>query len=184
MSYPVKNNESVMLILIFNVSVAHLPRMQLPEYNEPMQKASLFLIILYLMTACAPTPTPEAPAPQGPTLLNPEENAFAPQSTDGNLQKAGVVLDSINLAQDQGDSRTVVMFNGSMPSPCHELRIEVKAPSLQYEVFVKVYSVLRPDLQCDNVLRQFDSKITLGKYTAGVYSLWVNGQRIGDFVAY
>ncbi len=147
-------------------------------------KKYLPIIVFYLISACTPVATPETSPLLEPALLVQEENNYAPKPEDAGWQKAGVVINSVNLAEDPSTGRALVLFNGSMPTPCHELRIEVSYPSFDSEVFIKVYSVLKPSLVCENVLRQFDAQIKLGVYSAGVYSVWVNGLQIGDFVSY
>jgi hypothetical protein len=41
--------------------------------------------------------------------------------------------------------------------------------------------VVDPDLVCIQVVEPFDKSIDLGTYPGGHYTVWVNGEMIGEF---
>ncbi|MDO8753859.1 MAG: hypothetical protein Q7J80_08190 [Anaerolineales bacterium] len=148
-----------------------------------------FLVISVFLSACAalrvPTPIPTTTTAVPLTLLA-EENPYEPQLEDVSLIRAGIVLTSINLLErfDLDPFRVELRLSGSLPSVCNELRIVVARPNQSFQVFVEVYSLANPNIQCDDVLQQFEASILLGVYSTGRYTLWVNQSLVGDFIMY
>ncbi|GAB1471972.1 hypothetical protein MASR2M66_28500 [Chloroflexota bacterium] len=150
-------------------------------------RLGVFLFILALLAGCIAAPTPEpTPTAQPPYRITPDENLFAPQLKDSGWQIAAVKLTSVGFSEryDFSPPRAVISFVGYIPSVCNELRIEISEPDREYNVFVEVYSLVNPDIQCDSVFQQFETNILLGTYSTGRYSVWVNGTLSGDFVSY
>ena len=127
------------------------------------------------------TPTPEIPL-----LLKQEENPFAPQTEDVGKQQAGVILTSLNLLErsDLDPLRVELNILGSMPSVCNELRVKFNPPDAAYQIFIEIYSLVNPIVNCDNVFQQFKTTILLGLYSRGQYTVWVNDAYVGDFTSY
>jgi hypothetical protein len=146
-----------------------------------------FLILALILSACIEAPTVEpTPTPIPPQQLTPADNPYAPADGDLNLQRGGVTLTSVNLAErfDLTPRRVTIYFLGSMPSVCSELRIAINAPDDDGRVLLEVYSLMDPGTTCDRVFQQFEATILLGTYTDGRYTIWVNGELVGDFVVY
>ncbi len=125
--------------------------------------------------APAPTPTP-LPPPSG----------YEPQPGDEKLKRDQVFLDvensSLKLEGTTPVTATVVL-NGNLPDPCHQLRVLVSPPNAQREVNLDVYSVFDPGVVCITVLKPFDATIPLGTFYGGHYTIFVNGQLLGEFDA-
>jgi len=151
-----------------------------------MKFIRLFIPAL-LITACIPIPaaTP-TPTDIPPYRISPDENPFAPQLEDVSRQVATVNITSVSFSEryDFSPLRAVINFVGYMPSVCNELRIDISDPDEEYNVYIEVYSLINPDVQCDNVFQQFETSLLLGTYSPGRYSVWVNGALTGDFVSY
>jgi len=69
---------------------------------------------------------------------------------------------------------------GALPTPCHELRVEISDPDEQNRIYIEVYSVSEPDKICVQVLEPFDESIPLEGFPSGEYSVWVNGEEVGE----
>lgn len=150
-------------------------------------KTIQWMILAGLLSACIATPTPEPTAAVAlPSVLVSADNPFLPEEGDANLTQAGVEIESINLVErvDMNPTRVEVDFIGSLPTTCNQLRMEVGLPNEQYQINIKIYSVVKPDPKCEQVLQQFSKSILLGVYSNGRYTVWVNGGLVGDFVVY
>ena len=147
--------------------------------------AFLFLALIFAACAEAPTPQPTATA-SSPTILVAEENPYAPEPGDTSLQRAGLILTSIDLSDrtDLTPPRVALNFLGSLPSICHQLRVEMSLPNIQYQIFIEVYSVVNLNQNCENVFQQFEASILFGMYSPGRYTVWINKGYIGDFIVY
>jgi hypothetical protein len=145
------------------------------------------LILIIGLCACSleATPVPTT-SPGGPIILSSGDNPYSPLPEDVNLSRAGVVLTSMNLVEEGGDKdpRIVLRILGSLPTPCNELRIKPRAPDEKYRIMIDAYSVVNANLNCEDVLTQFDARMELGRYSPGRYTVWVNDQLVGDFVTY
>lgn len=150
-------------------------------------KKILLLLLSFLILACVNAPTPEpTPTASAPYRITPDENPFTPQIEDVGWQIATVTITSVNLSELYAYSppRSMLGLTGYMPSVCNELRVDIGAPDEDFNVFIEVYSLINPDIQCDNVFQQFETSILLGTYSPGRYAVYVNGALVGDFVSY
>ena len=146
-----------------------------------------FFLIAVLLGACTASPTAEPTATAVPPYrIKPDENPYEPKIEDIGRQEDSVTITSVDLAEiyDYSPPRAALGLVGYMPSVCDELRVEISPPDENYNVFVRVYSLVIADVQCDNVFQQFEVRILLGTYSPGRYTIWVNDAPVGNFVSY
>jgi hypothetical protein len=150
-------------------------------------RKNIFLLLTFVLSACValPTPTPTSTA-SVPFTLKSADNSYAPKPEDASLQIGGVELTSLDLSQrvDMTPVRVELRVLGSLPRACNQLRIDVGIPNDQYQIPIKIYSLVDTKVKCENVFQQFEASILLGVYSAGRYTVWVNGGQVGDFVTY
>ena len=151
-----------------------------------MTRVVLFFAVSVLLIGCITLPAEPTPTPAPPYRLTPDENPFEPQIEDTGRQIATVTITSVNLSEryEFSPPRSMISLIGYMPSVCNELRVNINPPDEGYNVFIEVYSLIDPDVECDNVFQQFETSILLGTYSPGRYSVWVNDSLVGDFVSY
>jgi hypothetical protein len=148
-----------------------------------MKRLVICLAVLLGLTGCAaetqatPTPLPIETVAWVP----PSDNPYAPQANDTQLLQAGLQISTLSLLAPVDDPQIYLLLTGALPSPCNSLRVRIQPPDAQQRVMVDVYSVVNPDLACTAVLKQFEAQVPLGVYPPGLFSVWINGQRIGDF---
>jgi hypothetical protein len=145
------------------------------------------LLFAFFLSACLSAPTAEpTPTPIPPRQITPADNPFTPNDDDLSLQRAGVTLTSVSLSErfDLTPRRVAIHFLGSMPSVCNELRVNINPPDEDSRVFIEAYSLMDPSVTCERVFQQFEATVLLGTYTDGRYTVWVNGELVGDFVVY
>jgi hypothetical protein len=154
-------------------------------------------LLIFLLAACAPaaspdrgvssTPEPILPRPTDEVPMNPPANtppAYLPQVGDGNLDKGNVYIDSAEiLILESYPVQIMLSLQGNLPTPCHKLRVDIQPPDEQKRIFVDVYSVSDPNSICAQVLEPFDASIPLGSFPTGHYTVWVNGEKVGEFDA-
>ncbi|HEX9900579.1 MAG TPA: hypothetical protein VGC81_15250 [Candidatus Methylomirabilis sp.] len=96
-------------------------------------------------------------------------------------ERGGVYLDSMEIIQRESyPVQVALVLQGSLPTPCHELRTEVAEPDEQGRIVVDVYSLVDPDEVCIQVLQPFEETVELGSYTQGTFTVWVNGEQVGE----
>lgn len=146
-----------------------------------------FLVIVIFLSACIAMPTPEPTATTArPAIILVEENPYRPQPEDVRFRQGSVVMTTSSLLErfDLDPFRVELIISGSMPRVCNELRIDVSPPNESYQIFIEVYSLANPHINCDNVFQQFEASLLLGVYSTGRYTVWVNETLIGDFITY
>jgi hypothetical protein len=117
---------------------------------------------VFILTGCVVAPAPEpTPTAAPPYRITPDENPFEPQIGDVGRQIATVTITSVSLSElyDYSPPRSMISLVGYMPSVCNELRVDIGAPDENFNVFVEVYSLIDPTVQCDNVFQQFETSI-------------------------
>jgi|GEM_PF-590698 len=152
-------------------------------------KRSLIFACAWMLAlgACAAQPTSAPTATLvPPQRLAAEDNPYAPLPDDAKRLRAEILLTSTQLSEriDLAPPRVQIYFLGVMTDACQQLRVQPRLPDEERRIFIEVYSVSEPNAKCENVFRQFEVSILLGVYSPGRYVIWVNQQRIGDFVSY
>lgn len=150
----------------------------------------LFLIpaLFALLAACAaespPPDEPVAAAPGSPANPVASPDDYAPRSGDERLLRGNVYLDSAQLLILESQPPQIrLALAGNLPDPCHRLRVRAAAPDEENRIRVEVYSLADPTAVCIQVLQPFQASIPLPLegLPPGHYTVWVNGEKVGEF---
>ena len=160
-----------------------------------MKRIYLFLLTMSFLAACtsgldAPIrdDKPQLPGGDEPVSsddpLPPKTDDTIPRHGDDALLRGNVYLDSIDLlTMESYPLQFSLALTGSLPTPCHQLRVSVSPPGAENKILVDVYSLSSPDAICAQVLQPFSQTIPLGSFPSGHYTLWVNGEQVIEFDA-
>ena len=153
-----------------------------------MRIISFLLLTLFLLASCSnPTITPippDTPISSDPdTGLPPDpSDSYIPEDDDANLSQGKVYLDSTDmLVLESYPVQINLLLKGSLPTPCHKLRVLVHEPDADKRIDIDVYSVVDSSLICIQVLEAFERTIPLGSFPTGHYTVWINSEKIGEF---
>ena len=159
-----------------------------------MKHVIILFITGFTLTACTPklsAASPSEPASVTPTLADastvvatsiPLENPYKPQPGDDKLIQGKVLITLANLIFIESlPVQVALIVSGNLPTPCHNLRAEINPPDNENKITIDLYSVADPNRICAQVLQAFDANIPLEIYRPGHYSVWVNGERVGEF---
>jgi len=153
-------------------------------------KYQILVLVMLLIVSCSPhaltTPDPDTPitSPPGDNMSTNEPilNPFAPQVGDTALTRGTVYLNKIDLPiRESFPPQVSLNLAGDLPTPCNQLRVDIAPPNQQNQIMVDVYSVVDPNQVCAQVLEPFEASIDLGTFPTGHYTVWVNGQKAGEF---
>lgn len=109
---------------------------------------------------------------------------YAPLPGDEKWSRGNVYLEIEQSSIVMAESFPVqvsLTLSGSLPTPCHQLRVIVSEPDAENKINVEVYSVVDPEVMCITVLAPFTSRVELGSYESGHYEVYVNGELMGEF---
>ena len=158
-------------------------------------KGRIMLLFLCLAVACAPLPQATAEPgtlPPDTVVTSPPEgdiptsepyvNPFLPKPGDEKLLRANIFINEASLViRESYPPQISLSLGGNLPTPCHQLRVEIASPDQENKVVVDAYSVVDPNVVCIQVLEPFQEYIDLGTFSSGHYSVWVNGELAGEF---
>lgn len=154
------------------------------------------LAVMVLSTACGMVSTPATtdvpPDTQSPTVVSPsrdqetedkeDSRPFAPQAGDQDLDQGDVQLEKTDLMiMESWPVQISLQVEGTLPTPCHQLRAKISEMGDDQRVEVEMYSLSHPDDICPQVLEPFDVNIPLGSYKDEGVSFWVNGEKVGEY---
>ena len=131
------------------------------------------VMILAVMGCKLFQPTVVEPPPASPLEPLPDEASMSRGEVSINSQEL-LIMESYPL-------QVALLIKGTLPTPCHRLRVEVSKPDIQNIIAVEAYSLVDPDQNCIQVLEPFDENIPLGSYPDGTYTVTLNGEEVGEF---
>ena len=72
---------------------------------------------------------------------------------------------------------------GNLPTPCHEFKSSVSQPDAKNRIYVAAWSESDPTAICAQVLQFFEENvgIPMAGVADGTYSVWLNGELVGEF---
>jgi len=182
------------------------------EVTFMFHKMTVLAILATLLTACSgesplPTEPPSAPdqavsatsvgtesppTETTPIMVEPPEQGaprpinseYLPKRDDGNMTREGLFIDhSEVLVMESYPVQIVLVLQGSLPTPCNQLRVIARPPDDGNRIQVDVYSVVDPSQVCTQVLEPLEANVGLGSFLPGHYSVAVNGEPVGEFDA-
>mgnify|MGYP001235136271 CR=1 FL=1 len=165
---------------------------------------NLFLLsLVFFLAACMPSlepkpvdplpPAAETPAQPGPDSpvcsgadcpqpAEPPMSDYAPRDGDDALTRGQVYdLQAEILILESFPPQIMLRLNGSLPTPCHQLRVNAAAPETDGKINVEVYSLVDSNTICVQSLAPFEVSIPLGSPPTGKYQVLVNSQSAGEF---
>jgi hypothetical protein len=130
--------------------------------------------------------TDEIPLPHGDTDDGGDSpSSWQPASGDDKLIRGEAFINQSQiLVLESFPPQFELLVEGALPTPCHELRVEISDPDEQNRIYVEVYSLSKPGEICVQVLESFDENVPLKGFPSGEYSVWVNGEEIGEIKPY
>ncbi|MCS6910752.1 MAG: hypothetical protein NZM11_09330 [Anaerolineales bacterium] len=168
-----------------------------------LRKTLTFLLpTAALLAACAPATLPadsgvkDIPtAPPDEAVSRPDAGASpqpvaepddpsAPRPSDAALSRGQAFVDSYEvLTLETFPPQYRIRVKGTLPTPCHQLRMAVSPPDAAGNIEVEVYSVVDPNVTCAQVLQDFEHSVSLGNLPPGrEYVVLVNDQPAGTIL--
>lgn len=114
------------------------------------------------------------------------DTIFTPQPGDAKLTRGEVILDikaSKVVISGTNPNEFSVSLVGNLPDPCHQLRIVLTPADTNNNINLEVYTLVDTSSgsACITVLQPFKVIYPLGSFTSGHYSVYVNGELLGEF---
>ncbi len=155
------------------------------------------ILVLSLLAACVPESiaTPPSAAPTAyPVPATPQEAAqpkklvaypspLDPVPNESSMTRGNAFVEKSELVSSKSNpAQYSLNVSGSLPTPCNVLKADLKAPDAQNRIQVDLYSLVKTDQMCTQVLVPFDTSIPLGSLRSGKYAVILNGNQAGELV--
>ncbi|MCC6146176.1 MAG: hypothetical protein IT308_01270 [Anaerolineaceae bacterium] len=151
--------------------------------------AVLLLVVVLFTSGCSTkisdvnTPATHSPETRTPPVSGGKGDSVNEEtSDDGSFKRALAAVEVVEIRRKESfPGQITLVVEGTLPTPCHQLRTKVHPPGEKNEINVEVYSLVDPAMICAQVLAPFEEQFELGSYPAGGYTVVVNGQERGRF---
>lgn len=134
-----------------------------------------------------PVPAPVTDAPLEPkpgettSAGEGERSPLDPLPNESEMARGNVFVDESSVVlMESYPVQAALLVSGSLPTPCHELRATVSEPDEENKIYVELFSITDPNMACIQMLEQFSTSIPLGSYTSGSYTVYLNGEEVGE----
>ncbi len=148
-------------------------------------KPLILVCLVVVITACAGQPGDAAinrDPDQHTTIGDGTRSPLDPFPGEENMSRGSLVIRESHLQIMESYPLQIALdIQGELPSPCHHLRAEVSEPDDQGRIQVELYSLSDPEVICIQVLEPFETNLSLGSYPDGSYTVWLNGELVGEF---
>ena len=102
---------------------------------------------------------------------------YSPKPGDELLTRGPVTIEKVTTASPRPSEAAVLTITGTLPTPCHELRLSVPdAPAADGSIRIEAWSMADPDRMCAQVLQPFSVQVPV---RAADFGITVNGQQAG-----
>lgn len=89
-------------------------------------------------------------------------NPYAPKPDDAKRTRGSVQIETATLSSSAAKSAFLLTITGSLPTPCHELRLQIHDnPDPQDVLQVDAWSVFDPAQMCAQMLHPFSAKVEI-----------------------
>lgn len=161
-----------------------------------MKRSILLIVIALLAGACMPAESPSAtpvdpppdtvvtspPVTDQSPMETPEAPSYLPKPADSQFVRGNLFIGEAGLIlRESFPVQVALELSGELPTPCHQLRVIAEPPDAENRIRVEAYTVVNPDLNCIQVVKLFLETIELGTFPGGHYTVWVNGEEVGEF---
>lgn len=119
--------------------------------------------------------------PVGEIRLGSESRAPG-SADDGGMTRGPVFIDEVELViLESFPVQIELVIRGALPTPCASLEWSVEDPDAQGRIQVEAFSLQDPTIDCIQVLEEIEERLPIGSYSEGSYSVWLNGELVGEF---
>ncbi len=143
-----------------------------------MKRFIALAVVSFILVACMPASEPASSETPDAGSVNPS----SPLPSDSNLERGNAsISQSELLIRESYPVQIALSFAGELPTPCHQLRVIVSPPDAKNEIHIEIYTVYDPGATCIQVIQPFQEVVETGTFPTGHYTVWLNGEIIGEF---
>jgi len=92
-----------------------------------------------------------------------------------------VMLSSIKFTIPEGTVEPEIRFLGTVPTLCNKLIFKVDPIDSKKQIIIHVFTTSNMKESCLKKAEPFDQTIRLSKVPTGTYTVWFNGNKLGEY---
>lgn len=96
--------------------------------------------------------------------------------TGASVIHGNVYIESYRIVAGSQKNSIFVYITGNLPTPCHQVQVEVKPPDELDWLCIEVYSSAKSGGMCAQVLSPFEYQAEITHLADGEYTLYLNGE--------
>ena len=118
----------------------------------------------------------------GEILLGSDSQVPGSNDTNGGMSRGPVYINETELLiLESFPVQIELVIRGALPTPCSSFEWSVEDPDAKGRIEVEAFSLQDPALDCIQVLQEMEERLAIGSYSEGSYSVWLNGEFVGEF---
>ncbi len=101
-----------------------------------------------------------------------------------NAQRGEIFIsESQLLIMESYPVQVSLSLSGELPTPCNIFQADVSGPDADNQIHVEAYTLIDPAATCIQMLEPFEEGISIPMQgqADGDYSVWLNGELVGEF---
>jgi hypothetical protein len=92
-----------------------------------------------------------------------------------------VMIKSIKFSIPEGAVEPEIRFLGTVPTQCNKLIFKVDPIDAKNQIIIHVFTTSNLKAACLKMAEPFDQTIRLSKIPTGSYTVWFNGNKLGEY---
>ena len=118
----------------------------------------------------------------GEILLGTDSQVPGSNDTNGGMSRGPVYINETELLiLESFPVQIELVIRGALPTPCSSFEWSVEDPDAKGRIEVEAFSLQDPAIDCIQVLQEMEERLAIGSYSEGSYSVWLNGELVGEF---
>jgi hypothetical protein len=153
-------------------------KIEKPKNSVNTQKLGAVLLACAFLAACGARPILHTANQSKVKAV--ASNPYAPKPDDAKRTRGTIQIDTATLANSSVKSTFTLTITGSLPTPCHELRLQIHDnPDAQGVFQVDAWSVFDPAQMCAQMLQPFSVQVEIPARNENL-KLMLNGKLISQ----
>lgn len=132
----------------------------------------------------SPLPVQHTPIAPDMTMpeTGPEYSPLDPLPDEGKMIRGNLSIGTSEVVlMESFPVQVSLRVSGMLPTPCNLPRAELTGPDKDNKIYIEMWTLTDPDAVCIQVLQPFEVSIPLGSYESGSYTVYMNGEEVGEF---
>jgi hypothetical protein len=94
---------------------------------------------------------------------------------------SSVIIKSIQFSIPEGTIEPEIRFMGTVPTICNRILFKIDPIDSKNQIIIHIFTTAKLNSGCLKREQLFDQTIRLTKVPTGTYTVWINGNKLGEY---